>query len=157
MAPDDDVLDAENAPPVDEEDRPKLQLEIDVESSSACERHVMVSIAREDVDRYFDEAFSELMPSSEVPGFRPGRAPRKLVENRFRKQVREQIKGSLLMDSMSQVSEDQEFTPISEPKFDLDVIEVPDEGPMTFEFDIEVRPEFDVPQWKGLRLERPVR
>ncbi len=34
-------------------------------------------------------------------------------------------------------------------------IEVPDEGPMTFEFDLEVRPEFDVPNWKGLKIERP--
>lgn len=169
MAPDEDLLDAQDVPEADvdapdaeaaeaeaDEEKPKLSLEIDVESPNACERHVIVSIAREDVDRYFDEAFSELMPSAEVPGFRPGRAPRKLVENRFRKQIREQVKGSLLMDSMTQVTEEQEFTAISEPDFDLDAIEVPDEGPMTFEFDIEVRPEFDLPQWKGLRLEKPV-
>jgi trigger factor len=37
----------------------------------------------------------------------------------------------------------------------VDVVDIPDDGPMTFEFDIEVRPEFDVPQWKGLKLERP--
>ena len=34
---------------------------------------------------------------------------------------------------------------------------MPDEGPMTFEFDIEVRPEFDLPNWKGLNVERPMR
>ena len=33
-------------------------------------------------------------------------------------------------------------------------IEVPEEGPLTFEFDLEVRPEFEMPQWKGLKLER---
>jgi trigger factor len=157
MAPDEDVLDAQDTLEAEaEEEKPKLSLEVDMESPNACERHVTVSIDREDVDRYFDEAFSELMPSAEVPGFRPGRAPRKLVENRFRKQVREQVKGSLLMDSMTQVTEEQEFTAISEPDFDLAAIEVPDDGPMTFEFDIEVRPEFDLPQWKGLRLEKPV-
>ena len=36
-------------------------------------------------------------------------------------------------------------------------VEVPDEGPMTFEFDIEVRPEFELPKWKGLTIEKPVR
>src|SRR5207253_5117241 len=46
---------------------------------------------------------------------------------------------------------------ISEPDLDLAAVEVPDEGPMTFEFDIEVRPEFDLPEWKGLTVERPVR
>ena len=97
------------------------------------------------------------MPTAAVPGFRPGRAPRKLVEHRFHKDVDEQVKGSLLMDSMTQVSEEQHFAAISEPDFDLDAVEIPGEGPMTFEFDIEVRPEFDLPEWKGLLVQRPVR
>ena len=63
---------------------------------------------------------------------------------------------SLLMDSMTQVSEGGELSPISEPDFDPVAVAIPDEGPMTFEFDIEVRPEFDLPQWKGLTVERPV-
>ncbi len=58
---------------------------------------------------------------------------------------------------MSQVSDEYEFSAISEPDFDLDAVSLPEEGPFTFEFDIEVRPEFDVPVWGGLRLERPVR
>jgi trigger factor len=168
MAPDEDVLDAQDdvpqtdAPddvvqPDAEEEKPKLSLDVDIESPNACQRHVTVTIPREDIERYYDEAFSEIMPEAEVPGFRPGRAPRKLVENRFRKQVREQIKGSLLMDSMTQVTEEQELTAIGEPDFDLEAVEVPEEGPMTFEFDIEVRPEFDLPQWRGLRLQKPVR
>ncbi len=134
-----------------------LNLQVEVASPSACERHVTVTVAREDVDRYLDDAYSELMETASVPGFRIGRAPRKLVENRFKKEIGEQIKGSLLMDSLSQISEDQSFTAISEPELNLDAVEVPNEGPMTFEFDIEVRPEFDMPKWKGLKLNRPVR
>ena len=87
----------------------------------------------------------------------PGRAPRKLVEARFRKDVSDQVKSSLLMDSMTQISEDDNLSPISEPDFDPVAVAIPDDGPMTFEFDIEVRPEFDLPQWKGLKIERPVR
>ena len=92
-----------------------------------------------------------------MPGFRIGRAPRKLVENKFRKEIGEQIKGSLLLDSLSQISDEQKFTAISEPDLNLDSIEVPEDGPMTFEFDIEVRPEFEMPKWKGMKLERLVR
>ncbi len=98
------------------------------------------------------DAFNELAPKAEVPGFRPGRAPRKLVESRFKEQVSNQVKGSLLMDSLGQVSEEHEFSAISEPDFDFDAVALPEDGPFTFEFDIEVRPEFDVPQWKGLKL-----
>ncbi|NOZ40015.1 MAG: trigger factor [Planctomycetes bacterium] len=135
----------------------ELDLQVEVASPSACERHVTVTVSREDIDRYLDNAFGEMMASASVPGFRAGRAPRKLVESRYKKEVGEQIKGSLLMDSLGQISESQDFTAISEPELNLDAVEVPAEGPMTFEFDIEVRPEFEMPKWRGLKLDRPMR
>jgi trigger factor len=133
---------------------PKLNLGVEVAKKSACERHVTVTVSREDIERYFDNSYSELMGKAEVPGFRHGRAPRKLVEARFRKDVGDQVKMSLLMDSMTQISEDGSLSPISEPDFDPVAVSIPDDGPMKFEFDIEVRPEFDLPNWKGLSIER---
>ncbi len=140
-----------------EEKAERLALEVKVESRSTCERHVTVTIPPEDIVRYFDKEFSELMPTSHVPGFRPGRAPRKLVELRFRKDIAGKVKGDLLMDSLTQVNEDEKLSAISEPDFDFEAIELPEEGPLTFEFDIEVRPEFDMPEWRGLKIEKPVR
>src|SRR5688572_25542255 len=134
-----------------------LELDVQVTSPSACERHVTVTIARKDIERYFDDSFGEMMPTAAVPGFRIGRAPRKVVESRFRDEVSDQVKSALLLDSLEQISDEQRFTAISEPNFDLEAVEVPKEGPMTFEFTIEVRPEFDMPQWKGLKLNRPTR
>ncbi len=140
-----------------EGERTSLDLIVNIESPSDCERHVTVTVSQADIDRYFDDAFSEMMPSANVPGFRIGRAPRKIVESRFRKEVAEQVKGSLLMDCLEQVSEEKKFAAISEPEIDLEAVEVPDTGPMTFEFDIEVRPDFSIPEWKGLQVTRPVR
>ena len=150
----DEQLPDEEASP---EEKPRLDLTVTVTKPSACERHVTVEVPREDVERYFQDAVDEMAPTAAVPGFRPGRAPRKLVESRFRQDLQDKIKGSILYDSLTQVSEDQGFASISEPDFDIDSVILPDEGPMTFEFDVEVRPEFDVPDWKGLSLERPVR
>jgi trigger factor len=135
----------------------RLDLDVQVASPSACERHVTVTISRSDIDRYFDDAFGEMMPNAAVPGFRIGRAPRKVVEHRYRDEVSDQVKSALLLDSLDQISQDQRFTAISEPDFDLEAVEVPKEGPMTFEFTIEVRPEFDLPKWRGLTLKRPTR
>jgi trigger factor len=145
----------ESEPTEVEKPKPKLNLEVRVDKPSACQRHVTVTISPEDVTRYFDEAFSNLVPKATVPGFRSGRAPRKLVENKFRSEVADQVKGSLLMDSMGQITEEYDFSAISEPEFDFEAIEIPDEGPLTFEFDLEVRPEFELPKWKGLTLDRP--
>jgi len=133
----------------------KLNLSIDVKETSACERHVTVTVPRDDIERYFAKQFDELVPRAEVPGFRVGKAPRQLVEKKFRKQLANQVKGSLIMDSLTQVSESQDFSAISEPDLDFEQVEIPEEGDMTYEFNIEVRPEFDVPDWKGLSLERP--
>lgn len=136
-------------------DLPKLNLDVQVERSGDCTRHVVVTVPVTDVKRYFDKQYDELMPRAEVPGFRPGKAPRKLIEAKFRKTVGDQVKGSLLMDSLTQISEDDIFSAIGEPDFDFEAVEIDSEKPLQFEFNIEVRPEFDLPSWKGLKLEQP--
>ena len=61
------------------------------------------------------------------------------------------------MDSLAQISEEHKFAAISEPDMKLDAVVMPDEGDLTFEFNLEVRPEFDLPEWKGLTIEKPLR
>ncbi len=139
------------------EEKTKLNLSVEVKQTSACERHVTVTVPRGDIERYFSKQFDELVPKAEVPGFRIGKAPRQLVEKKFRKQLSGQVKGSILMDSLSQVSETEDFSAISEPDLDFEQVVIPEEGDLTYEFNIEVRPEFDLPKWKGLALERPER
>jgi trigger factor len=153
---DTDIATDADAAESDAPEREPLTLDVKIDQPSACQRHITVTIPRDEIDRYFAKAFDELMPSASVPGFRAGRAPRKLVEHRFRKDLAEQVKSSLVMDSLAQISEDHKLSAISEPDFELDAIEVPEEGPLSYEFDLEVRPEFDMPQWKGLAIRRPV-
>lgn len=137
------------------DEKQPLELKVEVKEVSACERHVTVTIPRTDIDRYFQKQFDELAPMAEVPGFRAGKAPRQLIENRFKHQVSDQVKGSLIMDSLTQIGDEQDYSAISEPDFDFELVNIPDEGDMTYEFDVEVRPEFDLPNWKCLKLERP--
>ena len=60
------------------------------------------------------------------------------------------------MASLEQLAEEHEISPLSPPDLDPTQIEIPEEGPFVYEFDIEVRPEFDLPDYKGLKLRRPV-
>ncbi|MDA7978339.1 MAG: trigger factor [Pirellulales bacterium] len=150
-----DTPELTDQPVAEDAEKERLDLNVEIEERGACERHVTVTVPREDIERYFDDAFTEMMPKADVPGFRVGRAPRKLVESRFRKEVADQVKGNLLMDSLGQVTEESNLAAISEPELDPYVIDIPEEGSLTFEFDIEVRPEFDLPDWKGLKIDRP--
>jgi len=139
-----------------EESEDRLDIQVEVSEVGACERHVVVTVSAADIDKYKDEAYSDLMPKAQIPGFRIGRAPRKLVESRFKSDVVDQVKGSLIMDAMSQVTDEQNFSAISEPDFNFEAVQMPEDGDLTFEFNVEVRPEFDMPDWKGLDLEKVV-
>ena len=133
-----------------------IQLEVQVESPQACLREVIVTIPQAEVQRYLKEAYDELVPEAQVPGFRSGRAPRKLVEKQFKDRVTDQVKGSLLMDSLGQVTDSQDFSAIGEPDFDYNSITIPESGDFKYQFQIEVRPNFDTPTWKGVELTKPV-
>ncbi len=137
-------------------EKPPIKLDVTVKSPQACVREVVVTIAQPEVQRYLKDAYDDLVPEAQVPGFRAGRAPRALVEKQFKDRVVEQVKGSLLMDSLSQVTESEDFSAISEPDFDYNAIKIPDDGDFIYQFTVEVRPEFKTPDWKGIDLTKPV-
>jgi trigger factor len=138
------------------QEQPPLKIDVSVQSPQACLREVVVTVAEDEVQRYLKKAYDDLVPEAQVPGFRAGRAPRKLVEKQFKDRVHEQVKGSLVMDSLAQVTESQPFSAISEPNFDFDAVVLPESGQFVFQFSVEVRPEFPTPQWQGLPVTKPV-
>jgi len=139
-------------------EEPKRKLEIDVAISDAgpCKKHIKITIPRAEIDRQFEESLSELRKDAQMPGFRPGRAPKQLVIKRYKKEVSNQVKQKLLMSSLEQIDEDHKLDPITQPKLDIEAIELPEQGPMNFEMDVEVRPQFDLPNYKGFKIRRPI-
>ena len=140
-----------------EQEKKKLAMTVEISTVGPCKKHVKVSIPREDIRRYFDNNFTELVNNAQVPGFRPGHAPRRLIEKRFQKQVGDQVKAELLMQSLEQLAEEYQLEPLSQPNLKPDDITLPADGSFDYEFDVEVRPDFDLPDYKGLKIRRPVR
>jgi trigger factor len=134
----------------------KLSQQVSVAIVGPCRRHVTVTIPRADIDEELNLAVQELINTVKVPGFRPGRVPRVLVEKKFREEVTSGVRQNLLMKSLEQVAEDNDLDAINEPDFDIESLTIPDEGDFTYEFDVEVRPEFELPEYKGLTLDRPI-
>ena len=135
----------------------KLDLDVQISDVGPCKKHLKIAIARSEIERQFDESLGTMKREATVPGFRTGRAPRQLVEKRFRKQVAEQVKTTLLMAALEQLDEDHKLNPITQPDLDIAAIELPDDGPMRFEMDVEVRPDFPLPAYKALTVKRPIR
>ncbi len=123
---------------------------VTIEDTGPCKKKVTIEIAREKIAYTTDKQYKELGNEAIVPGFRKGRAPRRLIEKRFGKETTEQIKLILLDDASKSAIEGNELQAIGEPDIDVENIEMPAEGSLTFDFEVEVRPEFDLPQLEGI-------
>lgn len=139
------------------DEKKRIELEVDISDTGPCQKHVKVTVPRKEVERFFDKEFSDLVRSAAVPGFRPGKTPRKLIERRFKKDVAGQVKTALLMQTLEQVGEEKKIEPLSEPDIDMQAIELPEDGDFIYEFDVEVRPEFDLPEYKNLQINQPAK
>jgi trigger factor len=135
----------------------KMSLVVDIQNAGPCKKHVRVQVPRADLDYFRNDAVKELVSTAAVPGFRPGHVPRKLVEKRFRKEVVDHVRQKVLMQSLQLLGEDHKLDAINEPDLDVEALVLPDEGDFTYEFDVEVRPEFDLPDYAGLKVKRQVR
>jgi trigger factor len=133
----------------------KLKQSVAIRDTGPCKKHITVTIDRGDIDARLNEQFSKLVVDSTVAGFRPGKAPRKIIEKRFHKDVGDQVKNEVLLASLEQLAEDHDIAPLNSPNIDPNNIELPPSGPLVYEFEVEVRPQFDLPNYRGLKIRRP--
>src|SRR5438552_3072416 len=93
----------------------KLPQTVEIRDVGPCKKHVKVTVERTAIDTRFDEKINELVHSdtSTVNGFRPGKAPRKMIEKRFKKDLYSDLKTELLMASLEQLAEEQQISPLS--------------------------------------------
>jgi len=120
-------------------------MDVTVEDIATCKKRLSIAIPREEIEAKFDERFTELENEAFVPGFRVGHAPRRLIEKRFHDAVTEEVRIKLVSEAFEEAMKEQDLDIVGEPDIDPEKIEMPDDGPMTFSVDLEVRPEFDLP------------
>jgi trigger factor len=136
---------------------PKLNQSVEIRDVGPCKKHIKVTIDRNDIEHRLNDKIKELVSDATVPGFRPGKAPRKLIERRFHTEVGDQVKAEVLLASLEQLADEHDIAPLAPPDLDPFQVALPKEGPLVYEFDVEVRPEFDLPNYRGLKLKRPIK
>ncbi|MCP5066289.1 MAG: trigger factor, partial [bacterium] len=99
--------------------------------------------------------FDEINGQVALPGFRPGRAPRQLLERKFGSKLADEIKGDLVKAALESLVEDEKVEALAPPEIDVEAIELERGKPMTFEFELVTRPEFETPKYKGLEVKVP--
>jgi len=127
---------------------------VTIEDAGPCRKKVIIEIPEETIKSATDEQYNELRRDALVPGFRKGRAPRRLLEKRFGKETTEQIKLKLLAEASESALKDNEIQAIGELDVDYEKVEMPEDGALKFDFEVEVRPEFDLPELEGIEVKR---
>jgi len=127
---------------------------VTVTDAGPCKKKISVEIPEESIKKMLDEQYESLRKEAVLPGFRKGRAPRRLLEKRFGKDTSEQTKLKLLAEASDSAVKDNELNVLREPDVDHENIELPESGPLEFDFEVEVRPEFELPKLEGIPVEK---
>jgi len=113
-----------------------------------------VEVDEDEFDRALNDAFRKISREVRIPGFRPGKAPRKVLERRLGSKVgREQALHDALPEYYAKALSDNDVDAIDAPEIDITSGE--EDGPIAFDAVVEVRPTVTVPGYGGLRVEIP--
>jgi len=115
---------------------------------------VVVEVEEAEFDKELDAAFRRLAKDVRLPGFRPGKAPRKVLEARIGQgYAREEAFRHSLPDYYSKAVIEHEVDVIAPPE--IDITEGMDSGGVTFDAVVEIRPSIEVKGYEGLEVEIP--
>jgi len=113
-----------------------------------------VSIPAPDFERAIDAAFRKLAGEVKIPGFRPGKAPRRLLEARLGSDVgRDQALRDSLPGYYSDAVESERLDTVAAPEIDITAGE--ESGDVEFDAVVEVRPVVELQGYEQLRVEVP--
>ena len=125
-----------------------------VEEISEVKRKINVEIDAEEVTKSIDKAYSQLSRKAKVKGFRPGKAPRKILEQYYGKQVVNDVKSDLIRESFPKVLDETKLFPLGEPSIEDELIN-PD-NIFRYAIFMEVKPEFEIKNYMGISVDKEV-
>ncbi len=129
---------------------------VSVEDAGPCRKRISVEVPSDVVDSKLGDSLDALMHEAALPGFRKGRAPRRLLEKRFGPAVRDETKRQLMSGAYAEAVEANELKVIGEPTAEgFEESELEEGKPYTFSVEVEVMPDFELPGLEGIKILKP--
>jgi trigger factor len=123
-----------------------------VEDISSVKKTLHIEIPQEEVVQELDKAYNQLKKSAKVKGFRPGKVPRSVLERMFKKDVHADVSSRLIQNSFIDAIKQTELKIVGNPK--LDPPELAADSAYKYEATVEISPDIDDIDFKGLQLTR---
>lgn len=125
-------------------------MQVKIEDASSVKKVLSFEIPKEDVAKELNKAYNELKKSASVKGFRKGKIPRKVLENRFSKDVHSDVTPRLIQDAFIGAVQDHELDIVGPPQ--MDPPELDPENDYAFDITVEIRPVLEDVAFEGIDL-----
>ena len=112
-------------------------MQASIESTGNLERRLSFSLPEDRLQALVSGRLGEISRTSRIKGFRPGKVPAKVIEQRFGKQVREEITGGLLRETFDAAVREHDLRIVGSPRIDQG-----DQGELSFVATVELVPDF---------------
>ena len=134
-----------------------LDVEITLIDIGPCAKQIKFNIPAKSIDTRLSDALSALAGEAAVPGFRKGKAPRGLIEKKFGANLLNEARGQIMSDAYQRALDENKLRPISEPRPVTGevVAELQRGKSFTFSVEIEIAPEFAVPDFTSYEVKKP--
>lgn len=123
-------------------------MQVQVESPSAARRQVKVQVPASDVSRAWSQVVRKIGSRVRIPGFRPGKAPRRLLERRYGQAIREEVLDRVLPKAITDALAQAELQPLGRPELE-DIGELKDATELDITFSCDVLPVLELTGYKG--------
>lgn len=127
-------------------------MKVNVEDVNSVKKILHIEVPVEKVAEEVNAAYGVLKKNAKVKGFRPGKAPRSVLERIYRKDVNADVASKLIQSSFADAMQETKLKIIGSPQ--LDPPELDAKGPYAYDAVVEVNPELDDVEVKGLELKR---
>ncbi len=122
-----------------------------VEDISSVKKKINVEITPEAVDKEMEKALSDVAKKARIAGFRPGKAPKAIVEKHYGEEVRNEVVQRLVTESYLQALQENNLSPVEVPH--IEKVSLLVKGtPLTFTATVEVRPKIELGAYDGIEV-----
>ena len=126
-------------------------MNVNVEEISSIKKKVNVQVPEDQVTKEVDSFYRELGRKAKIKGFRPGKAPRNILERYFKDYVKAEVIQKLIKDTYPTALSETNLYPVSNPMIDPGDLE--SGKPFQYSATIEVKPEIKLEGYLGLNIE----
>src|SRR6476620_6106596 len=128
-------------------------MKVEVENQPQGITTLRIELPPDEVRKEWDGIANNYARYARIPGYRPGKAPRQVIEKKFRKEIQDEVTKALVSKSYQEAIEEKQLRVVS--LTDVGDVEFGDDRSMRFKATVVTAPEFDLPDYKNIPVQLP--